>query len=466
MADGDQPATDDRLLRRGPLWAVLAMGLPLAIGIASHGLINLVDLALVGQLGPDAILAAHVASTWNFLPMLLGQCVSTALLARLAQRLGRGDVDGARRLHLAAERQMLWLALWVGLATALPAAWQVDACGLVGAARADAIHYLVVANLGCLPMFVLMQTTAAMRACGEAALPLLLLLLANGLNLLLDVLLLFGWPAVGLPSCGPVGAAYATVAARAVAAFVAWRWLLRRQHRLSLRAVPAGPAERLGGALLVDAWPLVAQIGLRALPVLGLTALLQRLGSGAEAVAFGIATRWDTVLLFGSLGFANAATAYVARAVAAGQRRNAVLAGWVAALAAMGFSASILLACQAAAAPIAGWFAAVPDPEVAAAFAAYLATAGWSQVLGAGALAAVGALHGAGRLRLPLVADLLGFVWLGACWWWLAVDATVLEPTYRALVVGAAGLLVVHMLVVSGGWWVSKWRPPHRAVLP
>src|SRR5690606_22142631 len=186
------------LLRRGPFLAVLLLGLPLALGLASHGLINLVDLALVGRLGGDAILAAHVASTWNFLPMIVGQCVSTALLAQLSRRLGEGDRDGARRLHLRAQWWMLWLSIGIGVATALPAPCMVEQTGLTGSARTDAIHYLVVSNLGCIPMFVLMQTTAAMRAVGEALVPLLLLLLANLLNLLGDVVLLFGWEWAGI----------------------------------------------------------------------------------------------------------------------------------------------------------------------------------------------------------------------------------------------------------------------------
>ena len=45
---------DDRLLRAPVGAAVLRLGLPLAFGMASHALVNLVDLALVGQLGPDA----------------------------------------------------------------------------------------------------------------------------------------------------------------------------------------------------------------------------------------------------------------------------------------------------------------------------------------------------------------------------------------------------------------------------
>ncbi|MBZ0153632.1 MAG: hypothetical protein K8J09_19070, partial [Planctomycetes bacterium] len=192
----------DPLLRRSPAVAVLSQGLPLAIGLASHALINLVDLAMVGRLGEDAVQSAHVGSTWNFLPMIVGQCISTALLSWLARRLGDGDTKGARALNRQAHWFMLWLGLAVSVLTALPAAAMVDGTGLTGVVRDDAVHYLVVSNLGCLPMFLLMQTTAAMRAAGEALMPLSLLLLANAINLLLAAVLLFGWPLFGVASVG------------------------------------------------------------------------------------------------------------------------------------------------------------------------------------------------------------------------------------------------------------------------
>lgn len=462
MSLGSELGAEDAMLRRGPVWAILAMGLPLAIGIASHGLVNLVDLALVGQLGPDAIRAAHVASTWNFLPMLVGQCVSTALLARLARRLGAGERQAARVEHAAAEWWMLQLAVVVGLVSAVTAPWQVAAAGLEGSVADDAVHYLVVSNLGCLPMFALMQTTSAMRAAGEAVVPLLLLLLANVLNLGLDWLLLFGCPELALPPLGVVGAAYATVAARAVAAALAWWWLRRPGHVLSLRAVPVEAAGGIGRGLLVDGAPLAAQIGLRAGVVLVLTAFVQRRFGDDVTVAVGIATRLDTVILFGSLGFANAATAYVARAVAVGQHRRAVVAGLVASAAATLFGAAILLACLAYAAELVGCFLPDGSPAVGAAFVAYLGTAGWSQVLGAGALAAIGALHGAGRLRLPMLLDAGGFAWLAGCWWWCVGDAAAADAVYRALVLGAAGLLALHVAAVGSGLWLPNWRSVPR----
>ena len=86
----DEVAAHDPLLRRGPVWAVLLQGLPLALGLASHAVVNLVDLAMVGRLGGDAVHEAHVASTWNFLPMILVKFVSNAHQSQLSWLLGGG----------------------------------------------------------------------------------------------------------------------------------------------------------------------------------------------------------------------------------------------------------------------------------------------------------------------------------------------------------------------------------------
>jgi len=445
-------AREDGLLARGPAMAVLTLGLPLALGLASHAIVNLVDLVLVGRLGDDAIRAAHVASTWNFLPMILGNCVSTALLARLARALGSGERQAARQLHLRAEWFMLWFAIAVGLVTALPAAAMVAATGLEAQVADDAVHYLVVSNLGCVPMFVLMQTTAAMRAAGEAKVPLLLLLLANVLNLGLDLVLMFGWEPLGVPAFGVVGAAYASVVSRALAALLAVMWLRRASHVLSLRAVP--PARiAVARPLLVDAWPQVLQIGLRAAVVVALTIVVQRGFGDAPTTALGITTRLDTVMLFAALGFANAATAFAGRAVAVGQHRAARLAGLWAALLAGGFALVVLLGMQAGSVLLVQSFLPGATAEVQAATDLYLVTAGWSQVLGAVALGAIGAVHGAGRMVAPLVVDCVGFGLLfGLFAAAVAADAG-LGAVYGTLVVGMLVTASLHLGFVLVGRW-------------
>jgi len=444
------PAPED-LLRHGPAAAILRTGLPLALGLASHAAINLVNLLFVGRLGADAVQAAHVASTWNFLPMILGNCVSTSLLSRLSRRLGAGDCTGARQLHLRAEWFMLWFGVVVAAVSTLPAVWMVAATRLAGATADDAVGYLVVSNLGCLPMFVLMQTTAAMRAAGEVAVPLAILVLANVVNLLLDLLLMFGWDAVSVPAFGVVGAAYASGIARSLAAGFALVWLLRRRHPLSLRGVPPGHGIAVARPLLHDSWPQVVQIGLRAGLVLALTVVVQHRFGNAATVAIGITTRLDTLVLFASLGFANAATVYSGRAVAAGRERLARAAGWWAALQAGALGVVAIVALQSCATGVVGVFLPAASPEVLAVTTRWFDTAMWAQVLSAIALGAIGAVHGAGRMKAPLVVDLIGF---GVAFPVLVVAGSHgLDALFVALVVGMGVVAALHLAFVSFGRW-------------
>ena len=82
---------------RGHPWStVLTYGLPLSLGMASHALFNLVDLVMVGRLGPGAVAAVHVGSTINFLPMIIGNGIGVSTVAIAANLLGAGRVERAR----------------------------------------------------------------------------------------------------------------------------------------------------------------------------------------------------------------------------------------------------------------------------------------------------------------------------------------------------------------------------------
>ena len=457
----------DPLLQRAPWLAVLRQGVPLAFGFASHALINLVDLALVGRLGGDALQAAHIGSTWNVLPMIVGNCVSTALLASLSRDLGAGDVALARARNRRAQAFMVGFALLLALLTTLPAGPMVDLMAAGPNVRADALHYLVVSNLGCVTMFVLMQTTAAMRAVGEVAMPVLLLLGANVVNLALALPLLYGFDAIGLPGVGVVGAAYAAVASRTLAAVVAVAWLWRASHPLSLRSTagtkpvappavppPAVPPPAVALPLLRDAWPQSLQIGLRAGLVLLLTPLLRNGHGEGAAIAFSITTRYDTVVLFASIGFANAATAYAGRAVVVGRERAARHAGFAAAVQAAAFGAICVLAMIAFADVLVGWCLPGPKPAVVAFAADYFAGAGWSHVAGAAALGAIGAVQGAGAMQAPLRLDLLGFA--------VAYAAVLLvgEGSTAALYLALGGGIVVVALLQLGLVARGRWARP------
>jgi Na+-driven multidrug efflux pump len=182
---------------------------------------------------------------------------------------------------------------------------------------------------------------------------------------------------------------------------------------------------------------------------------LVRVGFGdAATVSLGITTRFDTVVLFASLGFANAATAYSGRAVMAGLPGRARQAGLWAALQA-GLLGAVLVMSMAANAPwLLGWFLPERPADVLAVTQLYFDRAAWSQVFGAVALGAIGAVQGSGSMRAPLWVDGIGFAIAFALLWTVGVDGT-LAQLYGALVAGMAVLAVLHLLLVGLGRWPS-----------
>ena len=451
---------DDGLLRAHVATTVLRLGLPLAVGMASHALVNVVDLALIGRLGADAVAAAHVATTINFLPMVVGNGISVAALAMLSRLLGSGD----RAAATAFARRSLWFATWLGLLvsvlTALPAAPCVDSTGVTAGVRTAAIHYLVVSNLGCLPMFIVMQSTALMRACGETWMPFWLLIGTNVVNLALCIALMFGWPLLHIPAAGVVGAAYATVIARSGAALIGVLWLLRARHPLGgLRH--AGPYRGVARALLGGAWPQTVQIGLRASLVWALTVIVQRKGGADGVAAIGITTRLDTMVLFAGVGFASAATTVAGRAVATGLPSRARAAGLWAGAQALVFGALLVLLFRSLAVPILRLFLKDAGEPIVDAGILYLTVAAASQPFAACALGAMGAVHGAGRMLGPMLVDLLGFAVLALA---MLLSARLeLQWTYGVLVGGAALLAGLHLVFVQTGRWTRLLDPGSAA---
>ncbi len=158
---------EDSLLTDSPWWLILRIGFPLAVGMSSHVLFNLVDLMLVGSLGEEAVAAAHVATIFNFLLMILGNGISVATISILSRRIGAGEMNRARFLSSRSQVMMLWLGIAVGLVGAAISVPCVALTGVEGEVRSTGVHFLVVLNLGTVTMFMLMQTTSTMRALGE-----------------------------------------------------------------------------------------------------------------------------------------------------------------------------------------------------------------------------------------------------------------------------------------------------------
>lgn len=208
--------TEARFLSGSLMRHVSTMALSSSIGLLSVFLVDFADLYFISLLG-QAELAAAVgfAGTVSFFVFSITIGLAIAMGALVAPRLGAGRDDDAREVA----SSVLLVGLAFSTAISALAFWQADALvsllGATGRTRALAIDYLRIV-LPAIPLGALgIMCSAQLRAHGDARRAMQVTLWAGGVNAVLDPLLIFG---LGL---GLDGAAFATVAARAVMAFAA-----------------------------------------------------------------------------------------------------------------------------------------------------------------------------------------------------------------------------------------------------
>jgi putative MATE family efflux protein len=211
---------------------IFRLAVPALGALAAEPLYLLVDTAIVGHLGRSQLAALGIAATilggvfaiFNFL-----QYGTTAQVARAG---GAGEEDTARRLGA----QAVWLSLGFGIGVAaLVAALAeplVSLMGGEGETAEYAVTYLRIAAIGLPAAFLALGGQGYLRGISDLRTPLLVLVAGNVVNVVLEVLFVYGF------DWGIEGSAWGTAIAQLLmgAAFVVviLRGLTRREARPEL----------------------------------------------------------------------------------------------------------------------------------------------------------------------------------------------------------------------------------------
>jgi putative MATE family efflux protein len=424
-------APQTRRILSGPLpWEVFRFGAPLAFAMACQVTFSLVDAYLIARLpenvaGP-AIGAIGICDQLAAIGTILSYGLSTATAAVLSHRKGAGDLDGVRR----AGWQSLLLTL--GLSIAFGAIGILGAkplvYGMVGAKGEVArmsVDYLRVIIGGSFSIFFLLQLTAIMRSLGSARSPVAVVVLANVLNLLFAILLVYGegprpavlsWSlpiakALHAPRLELVGAAWAAILARAIALIPAFLYLASRRGDRILR--PHRSWRRPQRVELLGiwriGWPTSAQFVARILAMVATTAVIAHTFTTEHdqtaSTAYGLVFRVETMALFISMGWGSAAHTFTGTCIGAKKPRRAGYAGWWAA----GYDA-VAMGCYATV--IAIWGAPLlrffdDNAQVVQIGVEYLAIVAPSYMMYGVCIVLGNALGGAFATRLTLRLDLV-----------------------------------------------------------
>jgi putative MATE family efflux protein len=207
-------------MTQGPLLrGIFALSWPIVATSLLQVAVGIADIKMVGALGPEQIAAVGMSNSVVFILMGIAMAVATGMQVLVAQYSGRGDTDGMDKT--VKQGLMVAVAIGLGLVTPVGLIFSPRILELLGASEAvlaDGIPYMRLIFSGVLLMVVSFIVTSALQGAGDTLTPLVLLLVANSLNIAFNWLLIFG---VGpFPRMGVAGAAMATLIARAFAAIV------------------------------------------------------------------------------------------------------------------------------------------------------------------------------------------------------------------------------------------------------
>jgi putative MATE family efflux protein len=250
---------------------IIRLALPALGALAAEPTYLLVDTAVIGHLGTIQLAALGLAATFLSSLFWLFNFLANATTTRVANAYGSGDEDSIGAITA----QAVWLGLAIGaLLTLLVAAFAPEIVSVLQARGEVAEHaavYIRISAAGAIFVMLALAGQGWARGIHRMDIPLKILVASNVLNLVLEVLFIygFGW--------GIAGSAWGTVIAQGVAAalFVA---VMRPAlaGRLRARWDQLRPLLVFGGDLFI-------RTGLMLLVFNGINALLARQGATALA---------------------------------------------------------------------------------------------------------------------------------------------------------------------------------------
>jgi putative MATE family efflux protein len=440
-----------RDLTEAPLGrAIFVLAVPMVLEMVMESVFAVTDIFFVGRLGAEAQATVGLTETMETMVYALAFGLSIGATSLVARRMGEKDEESAARTAVQAIALGLFFGIPLSAAGAIFAPELLRAMGGSPWVLEHGVHFtrvLLGANVSVCLLFLI---NAIFRGAGDAATAMRVLWLANGINIVLGPMLVFG---VGpFPAMGVTGAAIATTIGRGIGVVYQLRALaagrghlaIRREHLVIDRAVQA-TILRLSGTGIF-------QILIATTSWVGLTVVVTGFGSLAVA-GYGIATRIVMFALMPSFGMANAAATLVGQNLGAGRPERAEQAVWRASFYNLIFLGSVGLLFIAFGNVIVGAFNADPVIVGYGTSALRIISAGF--LLYAFGMVVTQSFNGAGDTRTPTLINLFCFWLLELPVAWLLAKPLGLGPkgVFIAVLIGFSTMAIVASVLFRRGTW-------------
>lgn len=314
---------------RGPInSAVILLAIPMMLEMFMESVFVIVDMFWVAKLGADAIAAVGFTEAVITIVYAVAIGLSMATTAMVSRRVGEHEHEAAA----IAAAQSLWLGLFVSVAVGVCGiVFADDILRLMGASNAVieiGANYTMMMLGGSISILYLFLLNAIFRGAGDANIAMRSLWIANGINLILDPILIFGLGPI--PAMGVMGAAVATTIGRSIGVFYQLYHLFGGRGRLRAKIAHLGlhfaVAKRLARLSLGG----IGQFIIAVSSWIFLMRIIAPYGSSAVA-GYTIAVRIIEFTFLPAWGLGNAAATLVGQNLGANKPKRAEQSLWRAA---------------------------------------------------------------------------------------------------------------------------------------
>jgi len=305
---------------------ILALALPLMAERILHAIVNAADIAMVGRVGAEAVVAVGLSNQISMIATGFFDAIRVGTTSVVARRIGAGEDDKAQQTL----RQSLLVALIIGTVAAfLIGALAGPSLQMMGAEPdviEQGIPYAQWKGLSLLFEFLTMTFTAGLRGAGNTRLPMLSGMLVNIINVCGNYALIGGhW---GFPAMGAQGAGLATAAAHFVGMIVVMVLTIARPNPISdfYKGSFRPHLDTLRSVLTIGLPASGERLALRGAQLVYVRAIAG-LGTNAYA-AHQIAIRIESLSLVVGFSFGVSATTLVGQYLGYGDPEKAEEAAW------------------------------------------------------------------------------------------------------------------------------------------
>ena len=214
--------------------AIFLLAVPMILELIMESTFAVVDIYFVGKLGASAVATVGLTETYLYLLYSLAMGLAMAVTAIVARRIGEKNKEAAGTAAIQ--------AIFLGLLCSIPFMiagifFSKDLLILMGADAWGVEHgyrytqWMLGGNFVIVLLFVI---NAIFRGAGDAAIAMRVLWIGNGVNMILDPILIFGWGPI--PAMGIEGAAIATFIGRATGVAIQFWSLFKGSQHLQIKA--------------------------------------------------------------------------------------------------------------------------------------------------------------------------------------------------------------------------------------